>query len=176
MALFATVWWVVGLRIAGHGPALVYPLPLLVGAALGGVARRLARRDGAATPASIDAAGQARRGRLVAWASAAEGLAIFLVAGIVLPKTGHQDATAPMIALIVGLHFVPLAHGLPVPAYYVSAAVLTGVGIVGFGIADLNARITFVSAGAAIVLWLSAAAVLRGAGGPRRSGTRSPAA
>jgi hypothetical protein len=161
MAFFATVWWVVGLRIAGHGPAVVYSLPLLVSAAISVVAWRLSRQQGAAPTTASAAADQARRDRLVAWASAAEGLALFLVAGIVLPSTGHRDATAPVIALIVGVHFVPLARGLPAPTYYVTAAVLTGLGLVGFGVADLNSRVTLVSAGAAVTLWLTAGAVLR---------------
>ena len=176
MALFATVWWVVGLRAAGHGPAVVYPLPVLLAAARAGVAWRVGRHKDAAPLVPIDAAEQARRDRLVAWASAAEGLALFLVAGIVLPSTGHRDATAPMIAVIVGAHFVPLARGLPAPAYYVTAAALTGLGLVGFGVAGLSARVTLVTAGAAVVLWLTAVAVLWSVGRRHASRIRSPAA
>lgn len=176
MGLWATVWWVVGLRVAGHSPALVYPLPLVLAATLGGTAWRLARRERAAPGAAVDAAEQARRDRLVAWASAAEGIAIFLVAAIVLPNTGHRDATVSAIALIVGAHFVPLARGLNAPAYYVTAAAMIGLGLVGFGVANLGVRITLVSAGAAVILWLTAAWVLRHVGGGRTSGLSSPAA
>lgn len=168
MGLFATVWWVVGLRSAGHGPALVYALPLVVAAALGGAAWRLARRERVTPGAAGEVAEQARRDRLVGWASALEGLAIFVVAGVVLPSIGHREATAPAVALIVGAHFVPLARGLPAPAYYATSAALIGLGLVGFGIADAGARTTLVSAGAALVLWLTAAAVLRRVAGPRR--------
>lgn len=139
MGFFATVWWVAGLRLTGHGPAVVYLLPFIVAAALGSIAWRLARRKSAGPAATTDVAEQARRDRLVAWASTAEGFTIFLVAGVVLPSVGHREATAPMISLIVGAHFVPLARGLPAPAYYLTAA-LAGLGIVGFGIADTNAR------------------------------------
>lgn len=172
LAFFATVWWVVGLSSAGHPPALVYPLPLLVAAAIGLAAWRLMRRDRSAPRIATDAVAQARRNRLVAWASGAEGLAIFLVAGVVLPSTGHRDATVSAIALIVGAHFVPLARGLSAPAYYVTAVALVGLGLAGFGIADLDARITIVSAGAAIVLWLTVVAVLRRAAGPRSVAAR----
>jgi hypothetical protein len=176
MGLFATVWWIVGLRAAGHGPALVYPLPLVVALTLGCVAWRLTRGERATPGVDGDAAEQARRDRLVVWASAAEGLAIFLVAAVLLPSTGHRDATSPAIALIVGAHFVPLARGLPAAAYYVTAAALIGLGLVGFGIANVGVRITLVSAAAAVVLWLTAAAALQRAHGPRTSRVRSPAA
>jgi hypothetical protein len=160
MGLFATVWWVVGLKSAGHGAVLVYALPVVVTAGLGGIAWRLARRERAAPRAADAPAERTRRDRLVGWASAAEGLVIFLVAGIVLPSTGHRDATASAVALIVGAHFIPLARGLPAPAYYLTAAALIGLGLVGFGVADVGARVTLISAGAALVLWLTAVAVL----------------
>ena len=130
MGFFATVWWVVGSRAAGHGPAMVYPLPLVVAVALGGVAWRRAHRERAAPRAASDATDRARRGRLVAWASAAEGLAI-LVAAIVLTNTGHRDATVPAVVLIVGAHCLPLARGLPAPALYATAAALAGLGLMG---------------------------------------------
>lgn len=176
LGVFATIWWVVGLQFAGHSPALVYPLPLAVAATLGWLALRLARQQRVAPGPVGDSAEQARRDRLVRWASAAEGVAIFVVAGIVLPTIGHREATASAIALIVGAHFVPLARGLPAPAYYVTAAALTGLGIAGFGVADVGARITLVSAGAASVLWLTAAWSLRRASGGGASGRRASAA
>ena len=171
LVFFATVWWVVGLSSAGHPPELVYPLPLLVAAAVGLAAWRRTRLDRSAPQVAADAVDQARRNRLVAWASGAEGLALFVVAGVVLPSTGHRDATVSAIALIVGAHFVPLARGLPAPTYYVTAVALVALGLAGFGISDVNARITTVSAGAAIVLWLTAATVLR-----RAARHRGPAA
>lgn len=167
LGFFATLWWVVGLRITGHGPALVYLPPFVAALPLVGVAWRLAHLDRAARSSSDgDTAEGARRDRLVMWASAVEGVAIFLIAGVVLPSTGHREATVSAIALIVAAHFIPLARGLPAPAYYVSAAALGCLGLLGFGIADLTVRITVVSAGAAIVLWLTAARVLHRVPGP----------
>lgn len=43
MAFFATVWWIVGLRAAGHGPAVLYPVPVVV-AALAGLFWYITRR------------------------------------------------------------------------------------------------------------------------------------
>lgn len=53
MTLFGTVWWVVGLRSAGHDAALVYALPSVVATVLGAVAWRLARRESPARGKSV---------------------------------------------------------------------------------------------------------------------------
>jgi hypothetical protein len=165
LAFFATVWWIVGLRAAGHGPALLYLVPVLVAVALGSVFGGLTHRRGA-SPSAADPAEEARRGRLVGWASAAEGIVIF-IASNVLVNIGHRDAIAPVIALVVGAHFVPLARGLPAPAYYLTAGALLCLGVIGLTIGDVPTRLTLVSAGAAGVLWLTAFSALyraRGAG------------
>ena len=175
MGAFATIWWVVGLRAAGHGALLIYPLPLVVALTLIGTAVRLGRREAPPLDAGDDPVERARRDRLVAWASAVEGFAIFVVAGVILPSTGHRDATAPSIALIVGAHFVPLGRGLAAPTYYVTAVALIVLGLIGWGIANLPVRVSVVSAGAAVVLWGTAAAALQRAArhSPR---IRAPAA
>jgi hypothetical protein len=164
MAFFATVWWIVGLRAAGHGPALLYGVPVIV-AALGSVIWYVTHRPRAA-PNAGDAVEEARRGRLVGWASAGEGIVIFLAANV-LVNTGHRDAIAPAVALIVGAHFLPLARGLPAPAYYVTAGALAALGAFGLTVANLSTRLTLVSAGAAAVLWLTALSALVEAGRPR---------
>ena len=161
MSVFAAIWWTVGLRAAGHGPALVYLPPLGVTLALAGSAWRLARPEQARMNNAWDAAEAARRDRLVMWASVGEGVMLFLVAGILLPSTGHRDATVSAIALIVGAHFVPLARGLPARAYYLTATGLIALGVGGFGVRDLALRITIVTTGAAVILWLTALGALR---------------
>lgn len=169
MAFFATVWWIVGLRAAGHAPVLLYPVPIIVAAALGSV-WYLTRSRGAA-PTADDAAEEARGGRLVGWASAAEGIAIFIAANV-LVNIGRSDAIAPVVAIIVGAHFIPFARGLPAQTYYVTAIALALLGTIGITITDLPTRLTVVSAGAASVLWLTAASALhraRGSGAKDRS-------
>jgi len=172
LAFFASVWWIVGLRAASHGPALVYLVPVVVAAALGSVFWGVAQRRGA-SPSAVDDAEEARRGRLVGWASAAEGIAIFIAANV-LVNTGHRDAIAPTIALIVGAHFVPLARGLRAPAYYLTAGALAGLGVIGLTIGDVPTRLTLVSAGAAGVLWLTALSALVRARGGGISRSRRP--
>jgi hypothetical protein len=59
MAFFATVWWIVGLRTAGHGAAWVYAVPVCVAAMLG--VAFIARRRSDNPMQAIDEAEESRR-------------------------------------------------------------------------------------------------------------------
>ena len=154
MSVFAAIWWIAGARGSGQSPALVYAVPVPVTVAL--IASTLRRRfvGNAESPEE-----EARRSRLVGIASAAEGVLI-LVAVNVLANTGRSDMTAPVIAIVVGLHFVPLARWLPKRSYYGTAFLLCALGYFGFGIRPAAERLWVVSAGAACVLWVTCALVL----------------
>src|SRR5581483_5396712 len=131
MSLFAAIWCIVGVAFSVALAVLGW------------------RRD---APVAHDE--QRRRGRIVGIASAVEGLAI-LVAVNVLVNTGRRDLVAPAVAIIVGVHFLPLARWLPAPIYYLTAALLVGVGAAGASAGDVTARIVIVGVGAAAVLWAS---------------------
>lgn len=92
-------------------------------------------------------------------ASAVEGVAIF-AAVTVLVNLGRRDLIAPAVAIIVGVHFLPLARWFPAPIYYLTAALLVAVGMAGAGVQNLPARVLTVGIGAAAVLWLSCGVVL----------------
>lgn len=152
MGIFAAIWWVVGIRASGHGSALMYGVALFITGAIITAALRLGA--GIASPEE-----HARRGRLVGIASGVEGVLI-LVAVNVLANIGKRDFSAPVVAIIVGLHFLPLARWLPARFYYVTSALLVGCGIAGFSVADADRRLLTVSIGAACALWLTCAVVL----------------
>jgi hypothetical protein len=147
MAGFAAVWWVAGL-VAGHqfiglaaiGPAISAVMILAARARLKG-----------APP--IDAAERKRRGRIVGWAAGLEGLAIAIV-GNVLILRGLGQYAFPAVAVIVGLHFLPLAKLLPVRVYYLSAALLVAVGVGGLAVNAAD-RPFMVGTLSAITLWLT---------------------
>lgn len=151
MGAFGVIWWVVGLRASGQPSLLTYLIPLAVAAAIAVVCLRGRRAEPETDEESR------RRGRLVGIASAAEGVAIF-VAVNVLVNVGLRDEVAPTIALIVGLHFLPLARWLPARPYYVTAGVLVALGLVGLLIPNTERRLALVSAGAACTLWLTSLA------------------
>jgi hypothetical protein len=155
MSVFAAIWWIVGARFSGYGSLPMYAIPIVATAAV----LTLAMRNRSA-PAGITPEEERRRGRVVGYASAAEGVAI-LIAFQVLGMLGKIGWGAPVVAIIVGLHFLPLARWLPARPYYITSGVLVVVGGAGFGVADSARRLLIVSAGAATVLWLTSAAALR---------------
>ena len=155
MAVFAAVWWVVGMIASGHGSPWLVALGVAVTAAVATAALR--RRRGRAEVSPVEAS---RRGRLVGVASAVEGLLI-LVAINVVNNLGRPDLAAPVVAIVVGLHFLPLARRLPARLYYLTAALLVAVGAVGFALPAGAFRLLVVCVGAACALWLTSLAVLR---------------
>ncbi len=118
----------------------------LVFLALATVAGRKIRRSaqGAYSPSR-------EAGRIMSSSSAAEGFAIPIVA-LTLANTGHADATLPGIALVVGLHFIPMAWAIPFRFFYVLAAVLVIVACAGFLIGQPNGSI-LVGYVASLTLW-----------------------
>ncbi len=156
MGVFAAIWWLVGVRASGYASPLTYGIPILVTGLIVIAALRLRGRHRFEQASPEE---EARRGRLVGIASGGEGLAIF-VAMIVLGNLGLSDYAAPVIAIIVGLHFVPLARWLPAHLYYGTSALLIVLGVCGFALRAPDRRLLIVSVGAACVLWLTCVLVL----------------
>lgn len=154
MGVFAAIWWLVGVRTSGHESLLIYGVPLVVTGLIVVVSLRSHDRSAQVSPEE-----KARRDRLVGIASGAEGLAIFVAANV-LGNIGRSDYMAPVIAVIVGLHFLPLARLLPASLYYGTSALLIVLGICGFLIRRPEQRLLIVSVGAACVLWLTCVFVL----------------
>jgi hypothetical protein len=99
-------------------------------------------------------------GRVIGIASAVEGVAL-VAAVMVMSKLGWQTLLPPVIAIIIGLHFVLIARGLRANVYYLPVALLMALGAIGFALPVLRERLTVVYVGTACALWLTAAAVLR---------------
>jgi hypothetical protein len=154
MGVFAAIWWLVGVRASGYASPLTYGIPLLVTSLIAVAALRGRNRFDQVSPEE-----HARRGRLVGIASGVEGLAILLAVNV-LANLGLSDYAAPVIAIIVGLHFVPLAQWLPAHLYYGTGALLIVLGVCGFAIRPPDQRLLIVSVGAACVLWLTCVIVL----------------
>ncbi|HUA82282.1 MAG TPA: hypothetical protein VMB85_00365 [Bryobacteraceae bacterium] len=152
MSTFAAIWWMVGAAQLGRGSVMMYA----AGIVISGLMVALGWRRGGPPAAPEE---RKRRGRMVGIASTVEGVAI-LVAVNVLVKLGRRDLIAPAVAIIVGLHFLPLARWFPAPIYYLTGALLIAAGMAGTLVQDLPARILTVCLGAAAVLWFSCGVVL----------------
>jgi hypothetical protein len=112
--------------------------------------------------------------RVIMWSSIGEGVGLFLAANIVM-NLHHPAFLLPAMALIVGLHFVPIARAAPFPAFYALAGALIFFGLIGFVVAAPSggAISGFASAGG---LWIaSALAVRRDARFKRKTGFISSA-
>ena len=154
LCVFAAIVWIIGMSATGHGSVLLYALPLVVsGAILVAVMRHYEDRE-------VPAAARKRIGRVVGFASAFEGIAI-LAAYALLPQMQAVDFAFPVVAIIVGLHFIPLARVFAGRLYYVTAALLIVLGTTGFGIPNPDLRILYVSIGIACVYWLTCIVALR---------------
>jgi len=156
LTLFGAIWGAVGVLGTGMAPLLV-AVPVAISLVLLFWATRQVR-------APISEEMQARIGRLVGIWSAVEGVAIF-VGVTVCQNIGAPDAIAPVIAIIVGLHFLPLARGIPMPLYYASGAALIATGGCALLLSE-PARMLFTGFGSAAILWVSCVALVL------RKGTR----
>lgn len=96
----------------------------------------------------------ARAKRAIMWSSIGEGIGIFLAANIV-GNLGHLEWLLPAIALIVGLHFLPIAYAAPFRPFYGLGGALILAAVAGFLLPQpVGADIA--GAGAAISLWIAA--------------------
>jgi len=147
MAGFAAFWWVAGLWGS--------PLPTwfmvggpIISVLLIFVARR--RLSGAPPRPPEEAK---RAGRIVGWAAGGEGILIAVVANL-LTHNGQRELVLPAVAIIVGLHFLPLAVLLKVRIYYVTALLITLAGVAGL-ILDAPLRNLVTGLLTAGLLWLT---------------------
>jgi hypothetical protein len=160
LAFFAAAWASMALVLLHHGPGWI-ALPIALSLALTVWGWRSTGMIASRGP---------HVGKLVGRWSAIE-VAGIIIAGNVLHYFHRDDLTVPAAVAIVGLHFFPLARGIPVRLYHATGAALLAVaiGALLFPAAD---RPVVACIGAALVLWATVlVATLRA----RREWTTSPA-
>ena len=146
MSGFAAIWFIWGLSAFGSVSDWTLAIPLVVSGLMIALAVRM----------NITASPEDRRriGRLIGWASGLEGVAI-LVAVNVLVWAGLGAYTPCAVIAIVGLHFLPLAHALKYPGYYLTGAALVGVAVAGCAASSPQTRLALIGFGGATLLWLT---------------------
>ncbi len=163
MAFFGTLWASIGVGGVG-GWAAPWPtvVVLLIGVVLLGGAVSLWRGSGRLRDVAME--GGDNTGRWFGIVFALEGAAI-AIASVVCNATGHFDRFFPIMALIVGIHFLPLARLFQIGMYYLTGALLCLVGIVALLAVPVNAtlggqaimaRWLVVGGGCAVILWVTA--------------------
>ncbi|MEV3932969.1 MULTISPECIES: hypothetical protein [unclassified Streptomyces] len=156
LSVFALVWAFAGASGLGSGAAAlaveIIAVPVTAAAVL------LAYRKGAApSPRMVDL--PRNWARSVGIVNVVELAAIFAVIAAA-NASGRPGFIPPAIALVVGLHFVPLARLYDQWQYKGTAALLSAVAVVGFalvaaGLSDEAVR-AVVGPAAAVALWASA--------------------
>jgi hypothetical protein len=101
-----------------------------------------------------------RRNKIVIYATAFEGVAVFVGANI-LNNMGIVDQYLPLLALIVGLHFLPFARYIPDWRYYPISLTLMAIGTAGVVVPSPDVRAWFVGLSSALVLWAASIIALR---------------
>jgi len=150
LSLFAALWGGAAIVGAQLAPWLIIA-PVLVSGALIAWSRRALAHVGPRADAD-------RVGRLVGIWSAVEGVTMFLAANVLI-NLGMRDALGPAFAIIVGLHFLPLARGIPVPLYYATGGAMAAAGTAALLLPGPE-RLTAAGAASALILWISAATII----------------
>lgn len=146
LCVFAAIWGMFGLSYAGvQMPWLALP-PAVSLALLAWTLLQL-RAAGWVNPPNTR--------RIVALWSGVEAVAIVL-AIVFLQRTGNVDAIAPVMAIIVGAHMLPIAHSLQTRFQYFTGFALMAVGLAAFAFAGAE-RAVFAGLACAPVLWASVA-------------------
>lgn len=149
--IFAAIWGAAGI-IMGHAPAWLAVVPIAISLAL----LFWSSRQPVGTGDPIEGN---HVGRVVGIATAIEGVAIFLVLNVLI-NLHMMTLILPAIAIIVGLHFIPIARWVPIPLYYRTGAGLIVVGLAAWFFPPEHRSIA-TGVAAALVLWASCVLLVR---------------
>lgn len=164
MAFFGTLWATIGVGgMHGWGAPWLFVASLLVGVALLGGGGALWQGSGRLhdPDPNADNGGQRNEGPWFGVIFGVEGVAI-AVASVACNATGHSELFFPIMALIVGIHFFPLAWLFQHPPHYLTGALLCLLAVVALvivpvtvtlGARDVLARAVVVGFGCALILW-----------------------
>ena len=160
MFTFGAIWLLLGLFRGRPSPAWQRLSLLVVGIALGASIATLGLRASgiplSETPLTAQQLATSREiGRHFYMIFGVELAAIFLSV-VVLRLLHYPDYILCGIALIVGVHFFPLAALFKAPVYYGTALLGCAIGLVGFFMDDAGLRQKVVGISFGLVLWATA--------------------
>jgi hypothetical protein len=161
LTLFGAAWCIIALEFWAARPAWSLPAGIATAIVLLGmcIQRLIALRS---IPSVDDPAAAARGKRAGMFFGIIFGAECGLIAlcAALLARAGLSIWIPVAVAIIVGLHFIPLARVFEVPLYYWTGA-LCVVGVLGCSlIRDAGTRLLCAGLAMAAVLWLTAATLL----------------
>lgn len=153
MGFFGSVFAALTLSLQYHVTGAALAIPFVVFAAIGLAAAYVLRSPG------VGIAPSERAGRVIMWSSIGEGVGLFVAANLVM-NLHRPDLLLPAMALVVGLHFLPIAYAAPFRPFYVLGGALILAAIAGFILRGPVAG-SVVGLAAAVALWTAATLAIR---------------
>nr|WP_314541435.1 hypothetical protein [uncultured Massilia sp.] len=153
MGFFGAVFAALTMHRQWHIVGVALAIPFLVSLAIWAAAAQALRLEGDGMEMS------ARTKKALIWNSTAEGIGIFVAVNVV-NNLHRPDLVLPAMALVVGLHFLPIAHAASSRPFYTLGAVLLLAAIMGFMVAapiggDIAGTV------AALSLWFASVSAIR---------------
>jgi hypothetical protein len=170
MAFFGTLWSSIGAGgLQGWGAPWLSIVAVLIGVALGigGIIQFYGSRQLGTRIDEADAQPWRKTGIWFGIVFTLEGVSIG-IASAICNATGHFDLFFPIMAIIAGVHFFPLAPLFQVRSHYLTGALLCLVAIitllvvparVTIGNREIIAWWTVVGFGCALILWTTGLAL-----------------
>ena len=153
MGFFGAVFAALTMHLQWRVLGLMLALPFVVFLAIAAAALHTMRLKGNGVVLSESTK------KALMWSSIGEGIGIFLASNVVA-NLHRDDLLLPAIALVVGLHFLPIARAASFRPFYVLGAVLLASAIIGFLVgAPVGGEIAGIAA--ALSLWLASLAAIR---------------
>ncbi len=171
MAIFGTLWAYIGLvGLNDWNPLWLWILPPIVGIALfsGGISLTRAAGQLTSPVSNENAQGWKKKQRWFGIIFATEGVTMGIVTSL-CGATGHYDLIFPLMAIIAGLHFFPLAPLFNLKSHYVTGALLCLLSIITLLVVPARTMLggqqiiawwSVVGFGSALILWLTGLAIL----------------
>ncbi len=153
MGFFGSVFAALTLSLQCHVAGAALAIPFVVFAAIGLAAAYVLRLPGAGIVPSE------RAGRVIMWSSIGEGVGLFVAANLVM-NLHRPELLLPAMALVVGLHFLPIAYAAPFRPFYALGGTLILAAIAGF-ILHGPAAGSVAGPAAALALWTAATLAIR---------------
>lgn len=161
MSFFGAAFASLTLSWQWHISGVVLALPFLIFLLIGIAAAHVIRLPGDGIKPS------AKAERAIMWSSIGEGIGLFIAANLVV-NLHRPDLLLPAMALVVGLHFLPIAFAARFRPFHALGMALILAALAGFVLgAPANGVVAGLSAASA--LWVAAIIAVRRDGRSKRA-------